>query len=264
MKECFILKDSANNNFVMPISHTHVFFEMYILQKGTRTLYIENNDYAMRENELIIIPAQLPHRTEGEPYTRYLVNFSADYLDDFQAKTIDFCQHQKISMTPIEAERIFYLIETMLEIQNKHHEKTQGKEYPIQLLFSYLIFELSRLENFPTQKFIKGKNFSQRTKKILQYIEENYNQHITLDSLSQQFYCSKPALYNDFKKNTGLSIIDYLLKTRLKMAQNLLVNSHMSVAEIAEACGFSSQAYFYLIFKKHIGVSPLAYKKTHK
>ncbi len=264
MKECFLLKDSATDNFVMPLSHSHVFFEMYILQKGKRQLYIENNDYSMNENELIVIPAQTLHRTEGEPYTRYLVNFTEDYLDDFQYKTIDLCQQQKISMSPMEAERIFYLAETMLSIQNKFHEKNEDKDYPLHVLFSYLIFEISRLKNFPKQKFVQGKSFSIRTKKILKYIEANYNTHITLDTLSAQFYCSKPALYNDFKKNTGLSIIDYLLKTRLKVAQALLLNSKKTIAEIADACGFSSQSYFYLIFTKHIGISPSAYRKTHK
>ncbi len=264
MKECFILKDSATENFVMPLSHSHVFFEMYILQKGKRQLYIENNDYAMSENELIIIPPQTLHRTEGDPYTRYLVNFTEDYLDEFQSQIVALCQHQKIPMTPSEAERIFYLVETMLNIQEKFHEKNSGKEYPMQVLFSYLIFELSRLKNIPTQKFVQGKSFSPRTKKILKYIEANYNTRITLESLSEQFYCSKPALYNDFKKNTGLSIIDYLLKTRLKVAKELLLNSRKNIAEIATACGFSSQEYFYLIFKKHEGISPSAYRKTHK
>ncbi len=264
MKECFIDKRSARDRFYMPVSHSHVFYEMYILQKGKRQIYIENDEYEMAENDLIVIPAKTPHRTEGEPYTRYLVNFNEDYLDEFQAEIIDICQHQKISLTPQESERMIYIIESMLSVQEELNKKNHRKEYRIQVLFSYLIFELSKLTNFPKEKFTHTNSFSKRTKLILNYIDTHYDEPINLEMLCQKFFISKPALCNDFKKNVGMSIIDYLLKKRLFVAQDLLINSHMKISEIAKACGFSSQNYFNLIFTKHVKISPTKYRKTHK
>ncbi len=261
MKKIFVLKDSTVDNYVMPLSHSHIFFEMYILQKGKRRIFIENSNYDLVDNDIIIIPPSKLHRTEGNPHTRYLVNFERNYLDDFQSNVIEMLQNQKTSMTQQETDRILYLVERMLDIQNDNVKNDDEKDYFLKILFSNLIFELSRLKYFPVKKFTKTEELSVRTKKIINYINDNYDKQITLELLSQLFFFSKTSLNNDFKKNTGLSIIDYLLKKRINVAQNLLLNSNKSICEIAEECGFSSQSYFYLIFRKRIGASPSAYRK---
>jgi AraC-like DNA-binding protein len=55
--------------------------------------------------------------------------------------------------------------------------------------------------------------------------------------------------------------MDYILKTRIAMAKELLCEADMSVTEISESCGFSSISYFSRTFKNETGMSPLKYKK---
>ena len=64
-----------------------------------------------------------------------------------------------------------------------------------------------------------------------------------------------------FKEKIGLTVMDYILKTRVTMAKELLCKTDLSVTEISESCGFSSISFFSRTFKNETGVSPLKYKK---
>ena len=60
-----------------------------------------------------------------------------------------------------------------------------------------------------------------------------------------------------------MTVMDYVLKTRIMMAKELLSNGLTSVTEISEACGFSSISYFSQAFKNLTGTTPLKYRKEH-
>ena len=66
-----------------------------------------------------------------------------------------------------------------------------------------------------------------------------------------------------FKKKIGLTVMEYILKTRIAMAKELLCEAKMSVTEISEACGFSSISFFSRTFKKEVEKTPLQYKKQN-
>ncbi|MDB6124763.1 MAG: MmsAB operon regulatory protein [Pedosphaera sp.] len=65
-----------------------------------------------------------------------------------------------------------------------------------------------------------------------------------------------------FKQETGLRPMEWLNHRRLQMACQFLSNTHKSVAEIAEACGFTSQFYFSRVFRRHFGQPPLKYRQA--
>ena len=86
-------------------------------------------------------------------------------------------------------------------------------------------------------------------------------QKITLDMLSQQFYCTKATLINHFRKAVNTTVMNYLIDLRITQAKKLLKTTHKSIAEIAKLCGFPSANYFTLIFTKKEKLSPLHYRK---
>ena len=95
---------------------------------------------------------------------------------------------------------------------------------------------------------------------ILYYLNLNHSFPITLDTLCEQFYCSKSHISHTFKKHNGDSISNYLNRMRISDAKLLLANSALSMTAIAAAVGFSDSNYFAVVFKKHEGITPTQYR----
>ena len=102
------------------------------------------------------------------------------------------------------------------------------------------------------------------TAKTIKYINEHITEDISIETICQEIHVSKYYLCHKFKKLTGITIMDYILKTRLTNAKYMLKEDEISVSEIAEKCGFCSISYFCRVFKEHYNVTPLAYRKEHR
>lgn len=94
------------------------------------------------------------------------------------------------------------------------------------------------------------------------YINEHVTEDIGIESICSKIYMSKYHFCREFKKKIGMTVMEYILKTRITMAKELLCEGSMSVTDISEACGFSSISYFSRAFKNETGVTPLQYKKS--
>lgn len=127
-----------------------------------------------------------------------------------------------------------------------------------ELFLSSLLQIMNLLKNRLCKKLQMPEDFVSRT---LTYINERYEAPITLDVICADLHISKYHLCHLFKKVTGVSIMDYLLKTRIAAAKELLLSGDMSVGAIAAACGFSSTAYFCQAFKRHTGRSAQQFRK---
>ena len=97
---------------------------------------------------------------------------------------------------------------------------------------------------------------------VMQYIEENYKQSISLDLLASTFNLSKQWLILRFKKEMNITPITYLNHFRMKKAKELLLQQEMLISEVAFACGFETPYYFTNAFKKHFGISPGIWRKN--
>jgi len=92
--------------------------------------------------------------------------------------------------------------------------------------------------------------------KAIDFINQNYNQEISLAQISAIFNFNPYYFSKLFKKYTGVSYKTYLTKLRIQKACELLKNSSKSIKEIAFMVGFSDPNYFIKAFKKFVGVTP--------
>ena len=95
---------------------------------------------------------------------------------------------------------------------------------------------------------------------IAQYIDENYDQAITLDTLSKQFNVSKSYLPKQFKMEVGISPTEYLSHVRIQAAKELLRRTEESVGNVAAMVGIDNVSYFIKLFKKYEQFTPLAFR----
>ena len=99
--------------------------------------------------------------------------------------------------------------------------------------------------------------------KIKKFVKTHIEEKITLDEICAQVFFSPAYCESIFKKETGITIIDYALNEKLAMAQMLLREGTLPLIKIAELVGFFDYNYFCRLFKKRIGISPLNYKKQY-
>lgn len=95
---------------------------------------------------------------------------------------------------------------------------------------------------------------------MVDYIQANYKTNISLVELAQVFSLTPNYCGYLFKKIMGITYNDYLNILRLKNACKSLLNSSMSIKEIAADSGFHSLEYFYTTFKKFYGITPAKYR----
>lgn len=98
---------------------------------------------------------------------------------------------------------------------------------------------------------------------ILQYLNE-YHTNISLDDLCRHFSRSRSYISHMFRKTYNMTFKEYVNELKLSDAHKLILNTDMSVTEVAYESGFGDVSYFIGCFKKRFGVSPLKYRKKSR
>lgn len=96
---------------------------------------------------------------------------------------------------------------------------------------------------------------------LMNYIEHHFSSKFTVDELAEKFYMSSSQLSRRFKKVSGLTVNHFLNSRRLGEAEKQLLFSDEKIPYIAKASGFSNYSYFYSVFRKINGCTPLEYRK---
>ncbi|PZT52880.1 helix-turn-helix transcriptional regulator [Paenibacillus silvae] len=111
-----------------------------------------------------------------------------------------------------------------------------------------------RVEHSKKNKYSKPINICQ------DYIFNHLHERITIARLAERTSLHPNYLSNLFKKEVGISISQFMLKTKIEEAQNLLTYSNYSLAEIATLLNFNDQSYFAKVFKTYTGCTPKQFK----
>lgn len=97
---------------------------------------------------------------------------------------------------------------------------------------------------------------------VIEFIETNLDQNVTLASMARVAAMGVYHFARRFKATVGISPHAYLLERRIRRAQRMLGRTPMAIADVAAACGFSSQAYFTTAFQRRLGVTPGSFRRS--
>jgi len=107
----------------------------------------------------------------------------------------------------------------------------------------------------------KPEGFAQ---KAVAYINHHITEELEIERICAAVPMSKYHFCRKFKEATGITVMQYVLQTRIALAKSKLQQDRLSMGEISNQCGFSSQSYFCRIFKEETGCTPLQYRKKCK
>lgn len=108
----------------------------------------------------------------------------------------------------------------------------------------------------------KKEEYSYKTQMCINFIEEHLCESITIDMIADALGFSATYLSHTFKKETGQTILTYIQNEKMSAAKLMLENTQMSIAQIMEYLGYTSQSYFSRNFKNYTGLAPGQYRKS--
>lgn len=120
---------------------------------------------------------------------------------------------------------------------------------------------VSTHENLPVKENKKRSSEHYLLSHALEYIKQNYQEHVTVSDISGFCYCSRSYISHIFKKNMKINVKAYINKVRVEKAKILLLDSTFNIAEISSQVGFSDPNYFSNIFRNICGITPSEYKR---
>ena len=263
MKFLEIENKAMPTEFSMSKPHSHEYFEIYFLLEGEREILFREQSLVITEKTVCVFPPFSLHKTVGGPYHRINVNVSLDYLNKDELAFLQSLGEKCAFRIPDSA---FPFLQSLLDFakQTQEQDPKNDNEYKLHIVKTIIYF----LQSQPLTAITPLSRAEQKMtadpiiKKLVAYLNENYQEELDLQKLCAEFFLSKATLCARFKKMMNCSIMDYLSKIRINKAMSLLTYTSKSVEEISCLCGFSSANYFGLVFKKFIGISPLNYRKT--
>lgn len=104
--------------------------------------------------------------------------------------------------------------------------------------------------------------YSKATKDVISYIDFHYAEDLTLSFFAKMFSLNKNYLSALFKKESGITLTEYIHQVRIRRAITMINLSPLSITTIASSCGYNDVNYFIRVFKREMGVSPKQYQKA--
>ena len=251
-------------NFML---HFHDAYEMIYVTGGTAKITIANKQYTLAKNSLVFINGVEKHalRNISHDFSRYFFTFApspiSKMLDDsklmsiFTTRPPQFNHVVDVGLFEDEVQR--FCASLINETEN-------DDEYSISIMATRLKQLLITLyRHYPEQFMLPTGKRNTELKRVRNYLDTNYAEHITIESLAHKFHFSKYYLSHAFKNLTGFSPKQYLMMIRLSHARDLLISTSMSLEQITEQSGFQDVSNFIRYFKKEMSVTPVKYRNMY-
>ena len=226
--------------------------QIFFILEGTYNMYIGNEFLRVKENDVLFLPKGVNYRATGNSgHFSYIGIYFTRYESD-EKSFFDTYHH----MPNLKGMKNHFREVKKLFWGNREGKNLKMKKQIYSILDNLVSAEFS--ENNPYDK-----NFS-TIKPATDYIEDNYTTNdISCIFLANLCNVTPTHLARLFKKIYNTTPKEYMIRLRMKRAEEYLIYSAYSVTEISSLLGYSDPAYFSAAFKRIYGVSPSAYRKKY-
>lgn len=250
--------DDTHTRFPRTMHMHHDMLEIVFIKEGNGSHMIGDRHYKTQKGDILIYNNGVLH----DEYSNIDANMSVFCCGITGVKLAGLPKNHLVSKEQsyvLHSGEYASNIESLLEMMHLQiSEKRPGAEEICSYLLCALITLILQIpqENFALSKSEESVLLSE----IKSYIDEHYQEDITLNLLSQRFHISSYYLIHIFKKSIGFSPIHYIIRRRIGEAQSLLINTKDSITKIAGMVGYDNTSYFATLFSKTVGMSPKKYR----
>lgn len=261
--------------FVYP--HWHKEIEIIYVVKGLVKIGVEDELVDLQEGEIYFFDTGVPHYFFASPESKRLVYqfdtslYSQLFLDAEYGETIQevFFNRENWSRNwpaSVQSE----MQQVLMQIYEANEAIKQNNLATIYLFLHqllWLFYEQVPKKKNPTRQIVKSDALRDHStidklEKVFLYLENNYQEKITLENIAQEIGFNPQYFSRFFKKHTGITFVEFLTEYRINMAKAILSAEAIPMIEVAEKAGFNSVKTFHHVFKEYVGMSPKKYQMS--
>ena len=228
-------------------------------KKGKGTITIQNEQFKLIENQILIIPANKPHSYESDsadPWSIYWIHFKGTKSEVYSPAT-----EKIITLNDIK-------ISNRLELFEEMYQNLEMGFYADNLEYSSVCFKhflssIKYIDQFITTKSINKSNLETIPMSIV-YMRDNLTNKLNLNQIAKHVGYSDSYFRNLFLEKTSFTPIEYLNKLKIQKSCSLLQFSTMKISEIAYFLCYYDPYHFSKSFRKEMEISPREYRKKYK
>lgn len=262
--------------------HRHDYFEILFFVTGGPQQRIRLRDYVSRRGSIFLVSPMTPHQPRfGPTDCCFVIYFDLSYLrpdlSSVDSSHIDsellarvpelapfVCQHElDYELSENQVEVLQKLCERMLQEQN---EPRLCSQEVTRACLAMLLSEVTQTYEQDIKALVRDHppmgGTDRHVRRVLEFIEKNLAQKITLTLAAQAASVSPNYLANLLRRETGQTFVDLVTARRMDRACELLSFTRLRVSQIGDAVGFFDVDYFCRRFKQTVGCTPLEYRAT--
>lgn len=242
--------------------HIHNTCEVLLCIEGGQNFLINDKVYQVEDGDLFVINQFEAHKITSDPekkFRRYIMQVHPEFLYANSTDKTDLsrCFYKrgnditnKIKLDKKQREELVSYLESL------DNENGFGDD----IIKNITALKILVLINSAFSKHSDSEKSSatDAIKNAIDYINRNFSQHLSLETIAENSYVSVNQLCRLFNKYCGTTVSKYIASRRITEAKKLLA-SGKSVTDTAIMCGFEDYANFIRVFKKHVGVTPGKY-----
>ena len=256
--------------------HKHNFFELVYIEKGRGLQCINQHEFEYQPGNIFLLPPLDCHSFKIVEHSRFFfIRFNDHYFLDnnqltnygnwFNKMAYILANYNKVPGDIISSDH-----EREFIIQNI---KSMQKEYLLRDTYSDAIISgtmssiLNILARSIEQQYVEAADeIENRFGQILRYLNRNISSPdlLTIPTLSEMFGISTTYFSEYFKKHAGMSLGEYIMKSRLKLVEANVLHTDLTLKEIAYNLGFSDSSHLARSFKKAYGMTVNEFKSGGK
>jgi AraC-like DNA-binding protein len=247
--------------------HYHPEYELTFIANTKGKRLVGDSFEPFAAGDLVLLPPNLPHTwiTEpaaGEMHTAIIIQFSKAFIRTF----LEFNEFEAVHNLLERAEKGIFFPDAL---KTKAYEliKKLPQNKGISTLTGLLQL-LDVLAGLPSvsltsagYKLLKGNENEMRINQVFGYVQEKFNQEISLQKAAGLVHLSESAFCKFFKRLSGKTFSDYVNEIRIANACRLLIETDKSVSAIAHESGYDSMTYFNRVFRKKKDMSPVEFRR---
>lgn len=237
--------------------HTHGCAELFFITDGHGRFRTQTEEFPVSMRDLIIINTNVLHTelSQEDSPLEYIV-LGIDGLEAMAGASGCTMLHLHSGWEALTA-----CLELMLE---EAHAAQPGYEQVCSALLSVVLIRLARLEGVALSEEPSGPRVSRECSLVRRYIDNHFKENLTLEQLAELAHLNKYYLAHTFRREFGVSPINYLISRRIEESRFLLRETDHTLSLIAQMLGFSSLSYFSQCFRRLEGMSPMEYRRGHR